>query len=406
VSGIVTLARAELRFLTPAFVAGADQTFPELRAASIKSALRFLYRAADPLAVLTKQKGDPRNEDLCFGGGGEKALQSPFLLRVAASEQRPFEWDHINIDRFNEGSGTHRKNGLRYLSYSLHMRGNDGRPALPPGLSANLTIQAERRRLADTPSSARRAWIAALWLLGNLGSLGTRSRRGLGSLEITNWSRLAEAEWQKDASLLPNLQTASNPKDWMAGFSQAMGVFADWFGSFDEKAYGGLRFCHPHLGEHLRVALLGEGFRSWEEALNAAGRRLQDFRVRRRPDYDDVKRALQGRGALSLAPERAAFGLPLTFRYSSVPDAQAEFVPTREGGKDRKRQASLLRIRLVRLGDRLYPLFVRMEGAVPGEDPGADLLLRRKGERDGREELRGSAGPKLLDEFMESLSRG
>lgn len=404
-SSLVTLAQVELRLLTPLFSAGANQNEPELRATALKSALRFWYRAIDPRAVLTDQKGDPRFEDRFFGGGGEGAKQSPVLLRLQTEKSRKFTWQDVNLNRFDEGSGGHRKNGIRYLSYSLHMRPNDERQALAPGSTINLKFQAERRRLGSLGEQGRRAWIAALWLLGNLGSLGTRSRRGLGSIEITNWPSLTLDEWAEDAARLPNLQGANSVQAWTEGFSQAMAIFDRWFEFFGDKKYTHLDFTHPHLGDSMRTALLAEGFKNWEEALNAAGRKLQDFRVRRQPDYDDVKRALQSGQPVTHAPERAAFGLPLTFRYSSLPGPSAEFVPTRHGGQDRTRHASLLFIRLVRLGERYHPLFLRMSGAVPGVNPPADMLFIEQKRLVKREASLGSDQGQLLDEFMASLGR-
>jgi CRISPR-associated protein Cmr1 len=154
------------------------------------------------------------------------------------------------------------------------------------------------------------------------------------------------------------------------------------------------------------LALLGSSFVGWEETLDAAGRSFQDFRVRRPPDYENVKQALGTGRAPANAPERTAFGLPLAFRYTSLGrDAgEAEFVPRRDG-PERKRHASLLRIRVTRLGDRLHPLFVRMAGALPGTEPAADMLRRRKGERPERAELE-PATTDLLDTFMNELSRG
>lgn len=98
-SGVVTVARAELRLLTPLFMGGADQEeeVPELRAASLKSALRWWYRAADPRAVVAERRYDPRDEDVYFGGTGDDDRgggQSPLLLRLA-SDARSFGWSDL-----------------------------------------------------------------------------------------------------------------------------------------------------------------------------------------------------------------------------------------------------------------------------------------------------------------------
>lgn len=407
--GIVTLARADLRLITPLFAAGADQRRPELRAAAVKSALRFWYRAVDPRAVLAEGRGGPRREDRIFGGSAEGLGRSPVLLEVTDTAKGVFRWEQVRgkLDRFNEGDGKHRKNGLRYLCYSLFMRPNDQRAALPPGLGVTLTMRGERGALDRLDEDGRRAWIAALWLLGNLGSLGTRSRRGLGSVQIANWPPFREKAWMRDAVLLPNLAAAETPEQWQVEFQRGKGVLDRWFEVFEKEKYRGARWLHPHLGENFRVALLG-GSTSWEEALNRAGRKLQDFRLRREPDYSDVKRALREERVPRRAPERAAFGLPLTFWYSSMRVGEVEFLPTRSDAGERKRHASLLRIRLVQLGKQVHPLFVRLTGAIPGGEPPPKAVLWSKGER-RRQTAWGEVAPteaKLLDEFMDWLGRG
>jgi CRISPR-associated protein Cmr1 len=391
-------------------MSGANQDEPELRAGSLKSALRAWYRAADPRAILADRKHEARREDLFFGGAGDQkhgmAGQSPLLLRLSFDRLREFQWEDPKVNRFTEGQGKHARNGLRYLGYSLQLGEHKSRRAIAPGEKARLTLVEPRGRSKKLDvTTNRRAWLSALWLLANLGSLGSRSRRGLGSVEITNWSSMALAtDWREDAALLPDVQRAKGLKEWYAGFSSGMGTIEGWFGTFEPyEVRLGRRFGHPHLGKKMTLALLGAGHRDWMEALNDAGRRLQDFRVRRAPDYADVKGALETGKPLRTTPERATFGLPLSFRYSSLPAAgTAQFVPSSDGREVRERHASLLRIRLVRIGERLHPLFVRMDGATPGVDPAAELIVDR-----GRRRASLEPAPKdLLDDFMKHVSGG
>jgi CRISPR-associated protein Cmr1 len=396
--------RANLKVVTPLFLGGADPDNPELRASSIKSALRQWYRAIAPEAVFAAEAGGPRNEDRIFGGSAERAGQSPIFLRVLTPAHVPeFDWSRVTLDRYNEGGGRQVRNGLRYLSYPFHLRGNDGRRAVDAGAEFTLVLLAPKKH--DSLSlEIRRAWIASLWLLGAAGSLGSRSRRGFGSIEITNWASIAEAsDWAEDAAALPDLSNPKNGAEWQARFQRGKESARAWFGSFQK--YDKYRFEHPHFGAEAAYRLLG-GFGDWPGALNAAGRRMQDFRVRRQPDYDNVKRALESGKPLVHTPERAVFGLPLTFRFSSLSDAgTAKFLPTDpERRKHLDRHASLLRVRLVRIGSRVHPLFLRMSGAMPGQDPGADLIRRQRGR--GETENLAAASGTLLDQFMSELARG
>jgi CRISPR-associated protein Cmr1 len=311
-----------------------------------------------------------------------------------------FDWSKVNLDRFNEGRGTYARNGLKYLSYPFHMRGNQDRKALDAGTEFKLTLVVPRRRAPGDKQMhddlVRRGWLASLWLLGGVGSLGTRSRRGFGSLEITNWATMTEpSEWSEGASDLPDLCKARDAEDWRTAFSRGQEIIGEWFESF--QSYQHYHFGHPHFGPEVGWRLLS-GYGDWAAALDVAGRRLQDFRVRRQPDYDRVKEALRSGRPLRQTPERAAFGLPLTFRYTSLKEARtAQFVPW-DGKKSRDRHASLLRIRLVRIGDRFHPLFLRLSGAVPGQNPEATLVRARR-----HENLEPTSGA-LLDQFMFQLA--
>lgn len=74
----------DCEILTPMFLAGADGQTPELRAPSIKGALRFWWRAMYahlPLDRLKKQEGE------LFGGTGEESSRSKILVRVEQQEQ-------------------------------------------------------------------------------------------------------------------------------------------------------------------------------------------------------------------------------------------------------------------------------------------------------------------------------
>jgi CRISPR-associated protein Cmr1 len=396
---------ANFRVLTPLFLGGPDANVPDLRASSIKAMLRQWYRAADPAAIFAERQGEPRREDRLFGGAGDGAGQSPVLIRVTAERVPEFDWSMVRLDQYNEGRGTYARNGLKYLSYPFHMRGNEERTAFDVGSEFKISFVVPRARdgeqNAETVTSLRRAWIASLWLLGGLGSLGSRSRRGFGSLEISNWSELVNgSDWGEEAGRLPDLSSAKQAGEWQAAFWQGRTTVSNWFGSFDGD--GRYLFGHPHLGRDTKLRLL-DGRGGWSDALNAAGRRLQDFRVRRQPDYDNVKRALQTGGPLRRTPERAAFGLPLTFRYSSLRGANAQFVPS-DPNKRRDRHASLLRLKVVKIGDRFHPLFLRLSGAVPGREPAARLQRTGRDQR-GQEDLEPASGD-LLDQFMSELARG
>jgi len=70
--------------ITPMFLAGADGKTPELRAPSIKGALRFWWRAIHPNLDLVNLKN---KESEIFGGSGDdEAKKSSFSLQIISSQ--------------------------------------------------------------------------------------------------------------------------------------------------------------------------------------------------------------------------------------------------------------------------------------------------------------------------------
>jgi CRISPR-associated protein Cmr1 len=376
---MITL-RAEMEVLSPLYLGGADQS-AELRPPSLKGLLRFWYRALDPNFAL--------HEARFFGGTAGSEGQAPFLLRVRTATPTIYKWERKQIEqRFTEGQGRAAKNGLIYLGFPFQMKGNENRSAVVPRHRFTLEFILHR----GDPVPLRRALLGALWCLGHLGSAGTRSRRGFGSLTLRSWT-VQPATWP-ELKQLPLLCERSTPAAWNDGLNQALDVFSAWFG--DVSLFKDRGASHPHLGEAFITALLPENFApdQWEQALNLAGRKLQDFRQRRAPDYQRVKDLVQGK-RLDQAPERAAFGLPLAFRYGSLPGSRpVMFTPSKETGD---RHGSLLFVRLAALKDRIHPLFVRMDGALPAVSPPATIGGQ------GRP-LRPPSGA-ILDEFLESLTQ-
>ncbi|MCX7597873.1 MAG: type III-B CRISPR module RAMP protein Cmr1 [Armatimonadetes bacterium] len=329
-----------LRTVTPLFLGGADPNkCAELRPPSIKGVLRWWYRALD---------GGYRQQEAKYFGSTDEG-QAPCLLQVRPAEGRQ-EWPLQRYrDLFSRGSGTHTRNGIVYLGYSLRL-GENQRKAIPEKTQLRLEVIATRR--AD--ENARRAWAGALWLLGHLGGLGARSRRGLGTVALQEWRCEQGSAWAPILAALPIAHRAENHAQWQEALKKGLSALRSWFGEAPEPD-------HTCLGRGCKMLVAPVGFRSWEEALNEAGLRLQEFRQRRPPDYGNVRDYLWG-GRLTQAPERAAFGMPLTFRFGG--GRTATFQP-----EHHDRCASRLLIRVVQIGEKYHPLFVLLSGPVcpPGE---------------------------------------
>lgn len=355
------MVKLELTFrvVTPLYLGGADQQ-AEVRVPSFKGVLRSWYRAAD------REFADRENR--LFGGAGGRAGQSRVLLRTRTAPFEPYVWDREGVKRYSEGRGRQTRNGLIYLGWPFQFGRGPTRTAVPPGTRINLHCLMPRPLLLEQ----RRGLLAALWLFGRLGSLGTRAGRGFGGLTLLKWScESQDEEWRKDLDRLP-IGVATDAAEWNSSLEQGLSVIQDqWLGRWQGGA------AHPHVGSRFRHVLLPRGWKgenAWTPALNAAGLAMQEFRQRRPPDYQRVRDYLQT-GRMDLGPERAAFGLPLAFQYGSLPRPRnrVDFVPVGDrntyGDKALDRHASLVRIRLVELGDGLHPLFYQLDGDVPGQKP-------------------------------------
>jgi len=387
------------RAVTPAFLGGAaPDEQAELRVPSFKGLLRYWYRALDAHFR--------DHEARLFGSSGAR---SPCMVRVAASPRVcATSWDSQRYSRpigaggFQRGSGTSATNGIGYLGYTLNL-GSRRRKAIPAGNSFELWIEP---RTGIGGEQLRRAWAAAAWLLAHVGGVGSRARRGLGSLAIEGWSGWPEC------NELPLPCQAATPDEWADRFTAAVDVLWRWYPDPHPAA------DHTVLAEGCRVTLLEQAFDDWEHALDHAGRELQSFRQRsasgHETDYQWVRnhlaqrhaRTLTRRGArlpaglapafLTEAPARAAFGLPLTFRYGSLPVPPITFQ-----GTTHERMASPLFVRVVKLGDGYHGLFAKL--LAPMLAPG-ELVKDREDKRGLHPWPWPTAASTLLDRFMDAIA--
>jgi CRISPR-associated protein Cmr1 len=398
----ITLARERLvsayfqlvcdfEVLTPMFLGGASQE-AELRAASIKGALRFWYRALDPAF----KEHEPR----LFGSGGKGAGQSILLLRCKEGQL----WNTKNANQFVQAGGRQTQDGLVYLGYPFTLGGNVSRSAVAPG--ARFSVQVTCRRPAPGKSSPGvtplRAALASTWALGHFGALGTRARRGFGAIALTDW-RLEDRDGQPlpnsgDLTDLPLLHRTASTGDWMAGAQRGLDTIRAWFGRF-EVGDSKRAHRHPHFGPRADFTIGKESARrsDWRSALSSLGYSLQKFRLRKRPDYEHVKDHVllkMGNGGrrIQRAPNRATFGLPLTFRFSSIRNGPSvTFAPV-----NGERHGSLLFLRPVAAGETLFGLYLRLDGEIPGMDTRVRLL------RDSGPTLE-PAARNAMDEFLQEM---
>jgi len=147
----VKIVTFECEVITPMFCYGADQTSPEIRAASIKGAMRFWWRALHPNLNIDKLR---KKETEIFGGAGDgEAQRSSFNLKVSK-----MQWDSKHIYR----PVPHKNNGNAFPQ-----------PAFKIGQTFKVKI-----------GSKNIMPFKLFQLFSIIGGIGKRSRRGFGSFRI------------------------------------------------------------------------------------------------------------------------------------------------------------------------------------------------------------------------------
>lgn len=164
-----------LRTLTPLFLAGADQTRAELRAPAFRGLMRYWYRALVSGLVGANQRTLPQVMEAETAVFGATDTGSAVSIRVSDSSKDPQRFKKESYSRENIS-------GKDYLLWSMAASGKGDRYKpdrlfFPPNTLFRVTITSK----GDDNTKLQQA-IAAFWLLTHLGSIGSRSRRGAGSV--------------------------------------------------------------------------------------------------------------------------------------------------------------------------------------------------------------------------------
>jgi CRISPR-associated protein Cmr1 len=190
------------------FLGGAEpMRKAELRLPSFKGALRFWWRAlawergVRDVAELRKQEAE------LFGNSDTKVGQSKVLLCLPVFQSEIIEVGGIlgKTGRSANYPDDVVGEGVRYLGYGL-MDSFDGKNTkggrlLRPCLAAPFEFRIGVIFHAKLKDSSRREVIAALKLLGLCGGLGSRSRRGFGSLSLFRLSGFEQDSWKPPLSV-------------------------------------------------------------------------------------------------------------------------------------------------------------------------------------------------------------
>ena len=241
---------------------------------------------------------------------------------------------------------------LGYLGY--------GPIAYDKSSKANLTQfdalapdQVVKFRLAHRSTASLTDGLKALWLLAALGGIGSRSRRGWGSLSLQSGLSFSN---------LPHLAACVDRDSYRKALHQGLEELAPLNA---RKVPSDLAWTA--LSTKARIVLSPNTFPSAAEAHEDLGRQFIAFRGYDRrgdtsgapgPDYHNTKRLLQNLPpAPGTLPERAGFGLPYAQAYRSLKKQGAKKPPTAtftpfwplNGKEIEGRRASPLLCKIVRL---------------------------------------------------------
>lgn len=368
-----------LKTITPLFLGGAEpDKWAELRAPSIKGAMRFWYRAIDADCnerVELEKHDSPIWEDKIFGS--TKTGRGCFAMRLENdSIKGGKEWNHDDYPN---------KNGIRYLSFSMCM-GGKRRRYIPPNTNIGIIIIFHHQ-----PNNKEKySLLASLWLLGHIGGLGSRSRRGIGTVALQSWGN---CRWD-ECNRLKIAHGVKTRDEWWKIFNDGLNVLKAWFPKPNTVD-------HSVIDGNTKFFLFGDGKKEWQKALDEAGIVFQKFRQRwnlrdTSSDYYRVMEHLASHESASIktgskitlckisdSPERVAFGLPLSFRYNNslnkIPKKDKSGKPiidrntgkpkmeapnTTFEGEEHDRSASPIHIRIVQIEENFYPFYIRLDAPL------------------------------------------
>lgn len=181
------------KVITPMFLAGADGQTPELRAPSIKGAMRFWWRALNGHLGVEEMR---EKEVKIFGGAiGDKAFKSNVFVRIKKQNlnysQDKFPYHNYSTyyrrGRMVGSPGREKQmdefkiNILDYLAFGISDRGNIGRPYITPGSAFQVELKSVK-----LSAEQFKGVIKAFVTLVQYGGLGSRSRNGFGGIKIEN----------------------------------------------------------------------------------------------------------------------------------------------------------------------------------------------------------------------------
>lgn len=333
---------AHYRIATPMFLGGENHQVDavQFRNPSFKGALRFWWRALNwgkALAQAQQHEGQALKwlhdeEGRLFGmaSDGQNSRQSPVQIHSelqGATLKNP-------APAVLDGVGYLLGQGL------YHFRDGVLRSYLEGG-DVKATLRFKPGTATDDVASVRQAAIA----LGLFGGLGSRSRRGLGSLAVQKVQ--AKGQAAQEFTSVPSIQQFIDSLDFSAPANAPLSALTV-ASRIDISATGSKALAAlQDISNEMQL------YRSFGREGKVNG---QQARQKFRADHDNVLRATQGT-PLTQLPQRAVFGLPHNYFFSST-KGKLDINPEKEG-----RRASPLLVHIHPLQDGNH---IAIQTLMPG----------------------------------------
>lgn len=329
------------KVITPLFMGGANQQ-AELRTQSINGLLRWWFRVAG---------GSIDDEKRIFGWAGKTSNQGLVRIFIKETDFQP--------KRFSSGP-----QGYNYLGFSLKLA---NRVSVPENKTFSLKISFHPKANEEDIKK----FFCALWLAFNLGNFGSRSRRGFGSIKIeniqgqfpNNFNLQFKPQNSIDKWLKNQLYYIKNLNFWQRRngipylfenfeiYQIQKDKFSNWEKWKSEVQKG-------RQGKYLKNSWGGNNVNNWKDLLDFMGFLLMAYRSYRMPDYDNAKKILQGIRVNNPTFERAIFGIPLNFYFSSLRKGDMVHLKL---GNDNLRRASPLLMKIIQSESGYEGLFIVMK---------------------------------------------
>ena len=301
--------KLEVETVTPLFIAGADQRNIEnegIRAPSLRGAMRWWFRAAAggvEFSSGTLNVKEIKEEEEKIWGATDK--QSKVAVSISSIDTR-----------ISSLQGNRR--GIKYLSY-----GSSDRPCIEPGSRFRLNVHFKPSMSAEEKEKV----IATIWLLLSLGNIGSKSRKGFGSLRVAKDVTINGIDF-KNPNNIDELEEylKINVKNCLELFG--------WNGSiYKSSSLPPYSVIAPNFW---KMKILDNTFTSPTDAINDIGEKIREYREDRgnpsarhtrhtrrgtfsywiTKDYNAVKSIYTG-GSPSI-PQGSIFGLPHQFQFQSI----------------------------------------------------------------------------------------